>query len=109
MDFFPRVSQGNPYYKYDLVSLDQCHLRDQWLVSLFNGISSFVSYLMPKLSFLKNSCGIIQSIARRIRGEPYLSQESQRIRVEPYLSQKVNVLAQLEFELAYYVSAMQRF
>ena len=33
------------------------------VVSLFNGISTFVGYLMPK-----NSSGIIQPIAKRIRG-----------------------------------------
>ena len=29
------------------------------LISLFNGISTFVGYLMPKLFFLKNSCGTV--------------------------------------------------
>ena len=29
------------------------------LVSLFNGISTFVGYIIPKPSFLKNSCGTI--------------------------------------------------
>ena len=32
------------------------------LVSLFNGISIFVGYLMPKPCFQKNSCGAIQPI-----------------------------------------------
>ena len=35
----------------------------QGLVSLFNGISTFKGYLMPKLFSLKNSCGTIQPIA----------------------------------------------
>ena len=30
-----------------------------WLVSLFNGISNFVVYLMPKLFSEKNSSGTI--------------------------------------------------
>ena len=37
-------------------------------VSLFNGISTFVGYLMPKLSSWKNSNGIIYPFAERIRG-----------------------------------------
>ena len=37
------------------------------MVSLFNGISTFVGYLMPKLSS-ENSSGTIYPIARRIRG-----------------------------------------
>ena len=32
---------------------------------LFNGISTFMGYLMPKLSFLKNGSGTIQPTARR--------------------------------------------
>ena len=38
------------------------------LVSLFNGISTFLGYLIPKPSFKKNSCGIIEPIGERIRG-----------------------------------------
>ena len=34
----------------------------------FNGISTFVGYLMPKPSFEKNSSVTIQPIAGRIRG-----------------------------------------
>ena len=32
---------------------------DRWFVSLFNGISTFVGYLMPKPFPLKNSSGTI--------------------------------------------------
>ena len=35
---------------------------------LFNGISTFVGYLMPKPFSKKNSSGTIQPIAGRIRG-----------------------------------------
>ena len=38
------------------------------LVSLFNGISTFVGYLMPKLFSLKNSSCTIEHIAGTIRG-----------------------------------------
>ena len=38
------------------------------LVSLLNGISTFVGYLMTKSSMLKDSCGAIKTIDRRIRG-----------------------------------------
>ena len=33
--------------------------RALWLVSLFNGISTYAGYLMQKLSYEKNSSGII--------------------------------------------------
>ena len=39
-----------------------------WFLSLFNGLSTIVGYLMPKLSFEKNSSGTIQPMAWRIRG-----------------------------------------
>ena len=32
-------------------------------ISLFNSISTFVGYLMPKLSFYKSSSGTIKAIA----------------------------------------------
>ena len=38
------------------------------VVSLFNGISTFIGYLMPKPFTLKNSISTIYPIARRIRG-----------------------------------------
>ena len=37
-------------------------------VCFFNGISTFLGYLMPNPSFYKNSSGTIQPIAGRIRG-----------------------------------------
>ena len=46
---------------------------DRFLVSLFNGISTFVGYLMPKPFSKKKSSGTISPIAGRIRGS-YLSQ-----------------------------------
>ena len=65
------------------------------LVSLFNGISTFAVYLMPKPFSWKNSCGTIEPVAGRIRGHV------------PF--PKVNVIARLEYELAYYDSAVHRF
>ena len=46
--------------KYDLKTHIQ-ELKVIWfgLVSLFNSISTFVGYLMPKLFFQKNSSGTI--------------------------------------------------
>ena len=38
------------------------------LLSLFNGISTIMSYLMPKPFLLKNSLGIIKPIAVRNKG-----------------------------------------
>ena len=40
--------------------------RSDGLVSLFNGISTFVGYLMPKPSFQKNSNDVISLLAWRI-------------------------------------------
>ena len=39
--------------------------------SLFNSISTFVGYLMPKSSFLKNSSGSISPIAGRSGFMPF--------------------------------------
>ena len=64
---------------------------------LFNGISTFLGYLMPKLSFSKNSCGTIKPIAGRIKWF---------IHFPNGICPKVNVVVQLEFELAYYDSAV---
>ena len=52
----------------------------------------FLGYLMPKPFSYKNSSGTISPIAGRIRGFT-----------------KVNVIARLEYELAYYDSAVHRF
>ena len=65
---------------------------------LFNGISIFSDKLIPKLSFLKDSDGAIEPIARRIWWFIPFSRVCLR----------VNVIARLEFELAYYDSAVQR-
>ena len=66
------------------------------LVSLFNGISAFVGYLMQKPFSEKN----------------YLthSWENKGIHTFPKsICPKVNVIARLEYELAYYDSAVHRF
>ena len=44
------------------------HIIRSGLVSLFNGISTFAGYLMPKPFSEKNSSGTILPIAGRIRG-----------------------------------------
>ena len=38
------------------------------LISLFNGLSIFVGYLMPKQSLKKNSSGIVQIMVVEIKG-----------------------------------------
>ena len=48
-----------------------------FLVSLFNGISTFVGYLMPKPSF-KNSSGTIYPITGRIRRKSDLTDKMKR-------------------------------
>ena len=68
--------------------------------SLFNGISIYLGYLMPNPSFLKESRGTIEPIPGRISGGGSYTK-----RICP----KVNVIAWLEFELAYYDSAVQHF
>ena len=65
------------------------------LVSLFNGISTFVGYLMP-MPFSKN----------------YFTNSWADKEVHTFpkgICPKVNVIARLEFELAYYDSANHRF
>ena len=70
------------------------------LVFLFNGISTFVGYLMTKLFSSKNSSGTILPITGRIRGF---------IPFPKGICPKVNVTARLEYERAYYDSAVHRF
>ena len=62
------------------------------LVSLFNGILTFVGYLMPKPS-LQNSSNTIKTIAGRIR---------KFLTFPNGITPKVNILVRLEFELAYF-------
>ena len=79
----------------------QVHSGDcEWftVVSLFNGISTFGGYLRPKQSW-KNSGGTVELITRRIKGF---------IPFPKGICSKMNVIARLGFELAYYVSAVQR-
>ena len=59
------------------------------MVSLFNGISAFVGYVMPKPSLLKNSSDIIELIARSKRP------------IHTCMNSKLTVIEQPEFELAY--------
>ena len=69
------------------------------LISLFNGISTFVGYLMPKPFSEKNRSGTTYPIAGRIR--VFIS-------FPKGICPKVNVIAWLEYELAYYDSVSQR-
>ena len=62
------------------------------IASLFNGISTFEGYLMPKLSLSKNSSGTIQPTATDIR---------ESISFPNGICPKVNVIARLEFQLAH--------
>ena len=48
----------------DILDTNNLKLR---LVSLFNGISTFMGYLKPKLFLSKNSSVTIQTIAGRMR------------------------------------------
>ena len=61
------------------------------LVSLFNGISTFVGYLMPNL-FYENSW-VDKGVHTFPKG----------------ICPKGNIIARLEYELAYYDSAVHRF
>ena len=51
-----------------MAKMESDSLDGLFLASLFNGISTFVSYLVPKLPFKKTSRGIIKSIVKKIRG-----------------------------------------
>ena len=63
------------------------------LVSLFNGISAFMGYVMPKPYFYKNSNGTIQ---------PIDCDGDKRVHTFPKnISPNVSVMVRLEFELAY--------
>ena len=59
------ILEGGPVYKINMSEwLSDMHAHELscfWfgLVSLINGISTFIGYLMPKLFSLKNSCGTI--------------------------------------------------
>ena len=81
-----------------------CHNYDapflEWVGSLFSGISTFVGYLIPEPFFKKNCRSTIKPIDggdKAVHAFPKC------------ICPKVNVIARLEFELAYYDSAVQRF
>ena len=67
-------------------------------VFLFNGISTFIGYLMPNPSFLEEQqCFYLTH-----------SWVDKRVHTFPKgICQKMNVIARLEFELAYYDSAIR--
>ena len=70
------------------------------LVSLFNGISTFVGYLMPKAILLEEHLWY------------YLTRSWEGKVVKTFhksICPKVNLIARLEFELAYYESVVHRF
>ena len=70
------------------------------LVSFFNGISTFVGYSMPKPSLEKNISDVSVT---------YSWEDLTFLTFPKGICPKVNVIARLEFELAYYDSAVQRF
>ena len=70
------------------------------LVSLFNGISTYVGYLMPKLFSQKNRNGTIKNH----------SWEDKGVHTFPKgICPKVNVILRLEYELANYDSTVHHF
>ena len=96
----------NEYRRY-LWCNDYCCRKWIWwpkfkswmMVSLFNGISTFLGYLMSNPSSYKKCCGTIYPIAGKIRG--FIPSKD--------ICPKVNIIVQLEFELTYYNSAVYRF
>ena len=58
---------------------------------LFIGISTLMGYFIPNSSLAKNSCGTIETIAGRIK---------EAIAFPNEIIPKVNVIAQVAFELA---------
>ena len=78
------------YFYYKVLRDNEINIISKYkrfcgLVSLFNGISTFANYLMPKPSLLKNCSRTIWYIAREIKS----------------FFSIVNVIPVLEFELAY--------
>ena len=65
---------------------------------MFNGISTFLGYLIPKPSFWKNSNDTIQPISGREAVHAFPED----------IGPKVNKMARLESELAYYRVAVQQ-
>ena len=88
------------------------------LVSLFNGISTFMGYLMPSVILQKNSCGTMWPIVYWGLGSSYkgISLCGTMWPIVYWglgslykgISPKVNVTARLEFRLAYYNVAVQQ-
>ena len=80
----------------------RANVRQVWfgLVSLFSAISAFMGYLMPKSSLQKNSCGFSSPIAVDNKEIHNFSKG---------ICLKVNVIAWLGFELAYYGIAIHHF
>ena len=78
-----------------------CTTSKVWfgLVSSFNGISTFVGYLMLKPSLKKNRSHVTWPTAREIRGHSF----------PKCISLKVNMIVRLEFELAYFEAVVQHF
>ena len=86
----------NPFLKLPCLKKEK-QLQSYWLVSLFNGISTFVGYLMPKI-FSKKWYYLTHSW------------EDKRVHTFPKgICPKVNIIAWLEYELAYYDSTVHRF
>ena len=87
---------------YSFIFLDRARRGyEVWfgLFSLFNGLTTYMGYLMPKPSLLKNSSGTIYNPSLGVRG--WVHNFSKEI------SSKLNVIARLEFEHAFYNVAVQ--
>ena len=62
--YYPNSQKVNKFNGWKFENFDSIG----WLISMFNGISTLVSYLMPKPFSEKNSSCTIWPIAGRIRG-----------------------------------------
>ena len=77
---------------------NHCLFQDEpnriYLISLFNGISTFVDFYNPNLFEEQEWCNLIHRFADTFPNG---------------ISPKVNIIARLEFELAYYDVTVQNF
>ena len=69
-----------------------------FILAFFNGISTFMGYLMPEPSLEKHSSGTNLPIDGRIKDFHTFRKG---------ISLKVNIITRLEFDLVYYDSAVQ--
>ena len=82
------------------MNVEQTGFIDCWLVSLFNGISTLFRLFNAKAILLEKQLWYYLTHSR----------EDKRVNTIPKgICPKVNVIARLEYELAYYESAVHRF